>query len=239
MPGPDPTAAGPTDGPAAAECRGVSVRYRSASEVVDAVHEVDAVFARGRMTVLAGPSGSGKSSLLRTLAGLQLPHAGTVVVDGVDLGRLRRGALRRLRRRAIGYVLEDPANNLLDYLRAGEQVTLAARLRRGAGSTPSAEVTALLASLGLSDQLDAYPKELSGGQQQRVAFAAAAIGRPAMLLADEPTAALDATSGEMLIGAMRSLVDSGQTLVAATHDPAVMAAADTVITLHDGRRVTP
>jgi ABC-type lipoprotein export system ATPase subunit len=229
----EPAGSGPT-----AECRGVSVRYRSASEVVDAVHEVDAVFARGRMTVLAGPSGSGKSSLLRTLAGLQLPHAGTVMVDGVDLGRLGRGALRRLRRRAIGYVLEDPANNLLDYLRASEQVALAARLRRGAG-TPSQEVTALLASLGLSDQLDAYPQALSGGQQQRVAFAAAAIGRPTMLLADEPTAALDATSGELLIEAMRSLVDSGQTLVAATHDQAVIAAADTVITLRDGRRVTP
>lgn len=222
-------------GEPAARCHGVSVRYRSASEVVEAVREVDATFPRGRLSVLAGPSGSGKSSLLRTLGGLQLAHAGTVIVDGVDIGRLSGRALRRLRRRAIGYVLEEPSSNLLAYLRAEEQVVLAARLR---GTDPS-EAAGLLDALGLADHILARPQELSGGQQQRVAFAAAAVGRPALLLADEPTAALDTRSGERLIETMRDLTASGRTLVVASHDAAVIAAADEVVTLRDGRVVAP
>jgi ABC-type lipoprotein export system ATPase subunit len=213
----------------------VAVRYRTATGVVDALRGVGMDFARGQLSVVAGPSGSGKSSLLRTLAGLQPAHAGTVEVDGVDIGRLRGRALRRLRRRSIGFVLEEPAANLLGYLRAHEQVTFAARLRGGASSP--AEAGELLAALGLADHRDATPEELSGGQQQRLAFAAAAVGRPALLLADEPTATLDTASGVLLIEAMRALVDAGRTLVVSSHDAAVIDAADTVVQLRDGRVV--
>jgi putative ABC transport system ATP-binding protein len=219
----------------AAACREVSIRYRSASVVVEAVTEVDATFPRGRLSVLAGPSGSGKSSLLRALAGLQPVHAGTIVVDGVDLGRLGRRGLRRLRRRSIGYVLEEPSSNLLGYLRAEEQLALAARLRGAGRARGTAEAPELLDALGLADRRRAFPAELSGGQQQRVAFAAAAIGNPALLLADEPTAALDTTSGALLIRAMRDLADRGRTLVVASHDPEVIGAADVVVRLRDGR----
>jgi ABC-type lipoprotein export system ATPase subunit len=215
----------------AARCHGVSVRYRSATEVVDAVQDVDATFERGRLTVLAGPSGSGKSSLLRTLGGLQFAHSGSVVVDGVDLGRLGGRALRRLRRRSIGFVLEEPSSNLLGYLRAEEQVRFAARLR----GADASEASDLLSALGLADQALASTEELSGGQQQRIAFAAAAIGHPALLLADEPTAALDTRSGALLIQTMRDLVATGRTLVVASHDAAVIGAADVVIRLRDGR----
>jgi ABC-type lipoprotein export system ATPase subunit len=155
------------------------------------------------------------------------------VVDGVDLGRLGGRALRRLRRRSIGYVLEEPSSNLLGYLRAEEQVALVARLR-GGGAGP-AEAAELLDALGLADRRRAFPEELSGGQQQRVAFAAAAVGSPALLLADEPTAALDTASGSLLIRAMRDLAGGGRTLVVASHDPEVIDAADVVVRLRDGR----
>jgi ABC-type lipoprotein export system ATPase subunit len=201
--------------------------------VVEAVREVDADFGRGRLSVLAGPSGSGKSSLLRTLAGLQAPARGSVVVDGVWLEGLSAGARRRFRRWAIGVVLEEPAANLLPRLRAEEQVALAARLR----GVPAAGADDLLGLLGLAERRRLYPEELSGGEQQRVAFAAAAVGPPALLLADEPTAALDNQSATLVIAAMRDLVAAGRTLVVASHDADVIAAADAVTWLHDGRVV--
>ncbi len=134
----------------------------------------------------------------------------------------------------IGVVLQDPADNLVAYLRAREQVELAARLR---GVDP-AEAPALLDAVGLADRQDCYPAELSGGEQQRVAFAAGAVGRPALLLADEPTAELDAVAGATLVAIMRELVNRGSTLVVASHDAAVVAEADHVVRLRDGRVVS-
>ncbi|MGH9190965.1 MAG: ATP-binding cassette domain-containing protein [Acidimicrobiales bacterium] len=128
-------------------------------------------------------------------------------------------------------MLQDPADNLLEYLRAREQVELAARLR---GADP-AEAPELLETAGLTGRARSYPSELSGAEQQRVAFAAAAIGRPAVMLADEPTAELDRDAGATLVQTMRRLVERGSTLVVASHDPAVIAAADHLVTLRDGR----
>jgi putative ABC transport system ATP-binding protein/macrolide transport system ATP-binding/permease protein len=215
------------------ECRGVAVEYRTAAGLSVALHGVDARFEHRRLTVVAGPSGSGKSSLLRVVAGLQRPGAGSVVVDGRDIVRLRAGDRRRLRRRAMGIVLQNPADNLVEYLRAIEQVQLSARLR---GSDP-AQAEDLLDAVGLSDRASSYPAELSGGEQQRVAFAAAAVGDPRLLVADEPTAQLDATAGQQLVEAVCGLVDRGCTVVLASHDPAVIDAADHVLWLRDGRMV--
>ena len=215
----------------AASCDGVSVDYRTASGVVPALRDVDAAFARGRFSAVAGASGSGKSSLLRVLGGLQRPTAGRITVDGTELTRLRAGALRRLRRVAMGIVLQDPADNLVEYLSAVAQVELAARLR----GTDSEEAAGLLDAVGLAPRADCMPEELSGGEQQRVAFAAAAVGRPALLLADEPTGELDAVAAGSLVDAMRGLIDGGATLVVASHDPAVIGAADHFVTLRDGR----
>jgi ABC-type lipoprotein export system ATPase subunit len=202
--------------------------------VAHALAEVDATFDRGRLSVVAGPSGSGKSSLLRVLAGLHRPSAGTVEVDGIELTRLRTGARRRLRRHAMGIVLQDPADNLVEYLTAREQVELAARLRRVDASL----ALGLLDAVGLRDRADSRPAALSGGEQQRVGFAAAAIGQPTLLLADEPTAQLDAVAGAQLVAAMRRLVKLGATLVVASHDPTVIDAGDHVLTLRDGRVVS-
>jgi ABC-type lipoprotein export system ATPase subunit len=219
----------------AARARRITVDYTTSAGVVHALHEVDAEVVRGRLTVVAGPSGSGKSTLLRVFAGLQRVARGEVEVDGVDVTRLRAGARRRLRRRAMGVVLQDPADNLLTYLRSVEQVELSARLR---GADP-AEAPALLEAVGLADRARDLPAELSGGEQQRVAFAAAAVGRPRLLLADEPTAELDGRAGADLVATMRRLVERGATLVVASHDAAVIDAADELLSLRDGRVVAP
>jgi putative ABC transport system ATP-binding protein len=216
----------------AARCEALVVDYRTAAAgVARALTDVDASFAGHRLTVIAGPSGSGKSSLLRVLAGLHRPQSGTVHVDGVEVTRLRASARRRLRRRSMGIVLQDPADNLVAYLSAQEQIELAARLR---GVDPS-EASALLEAVGLGGRAASVPAQLSGGEQQRVAFAAAAVGRPALLLADEPTAELDAAAGTVLVSAMQDLVALGATLVVTSHDPSVIAAADDVVWLRDGR----
>ena len=211
--------------------RGLSVDYRTVAGAVPALVDVDLDCDPARLSVIAGPSGSGKSTLLRVLAGLHRPTAGSVEVAGVDQTRMRPSALRRRRRHRMGLVLQNPADNLLEELTAVEQVELAARLR---GVDPS-EAPALLDRVGLADRSRSLPSELSGGEQQRVAFAAAAIGAPTLLLADEPTAQLDADAGATLIGAMRGLVEAGATLIVASHDPAVIATADRVVALHDGR----
>lgn len=212
-------------------CRGVCVSYRTAVGLSSALTDVGAGFDRGCLSVVAGPSGSGKSSLLRVLGGLIRPQSGSVHVGAVAVTSLRTSAVRRLRRRAMGIVLQNPADNLVEYLTAAEQVELAARLRGvDAGGTRS-----LLELVELADRAGAAVRELSGGEQQRVAFAAAAIGSPVLVLADEPTAQLDATGGALVVGAMRRLADEGATIVASSHDPDLIAAADDVVYLRDGR----
>jgi ABC-type lipoprotein export system ATPase subunit len=206
------------------------VDYATAAGTAAALTDVDVDLEPGRLSVVAGPSGSGKSSLLRVLAGLHRPTRGTVAVAGTDITRMRTGSLRRLRRRTMGVVLQNPADNLLEYLTAVEQVELAARLR----GASTADADALLDAVGLADRAGSPPAQLSGGEQQRVAFAAAAIGTPTLLLADEPTAQLDAGAGAALVETMRSLVLGGATLVVTSHDDAVIDAADHVVRLRDG-----
>ncbi|WIX82605.1 ATP-binding cassette domain-containing protein [Amycolatopsis carbonis] len=216
----------------ALRCEDVHQTYRTATHDVVALQEVSVYAARGRVTALVGPSGSGKSTLLWILACLERPVRGRVEVDGVDATALSARGRRGLRRKRLGYVFQNPVDNLLGYLTVDEHLELAARLR-GTG-TPSSE---LLATLGLGHRGDSRPSGLSGGEQQRVALALAfaAAGDPAALLADEPTAQLDRASAHLVGDAVRRLAALGQAIVVATHDPELVTVADDVIELVDGR----
>ncbi|WP_326565338.1 ATP-binding cassette domain-containing protein [Amycolatopsis rhabdoformis] len=214
----------------ALRCEDVHQTYQTATHEVVALQEVSVSAARGRVTALVGPSGSGKSTLLRILACLERPVRGRVEIDGVDATAMSARGRRGLRRRRLGYVFQNPVDNLLGYLTVDEHLELAARLR-GTGR-PSGE---LLATLGLGHRGDSRPSGLSGGEQQRVALAFAAAGDPAALLADEPTAQLDRASAHLVGDAVRRLAALGHAVVVATHDPELVAVADDVVELVDGR----
>ena len=217
--------------PSRVACAGLVKEYVTATGTVRALKGVDAVFPAGRVTAVVGPSGSGKSSLLRILACVDRPTAGSVRVGDLDVAALGARGRRRVRRRQVGYVFQRPSDNLLPYLTAREQLDLAARLR---GGQRAGEAERLLAALGLEHRAGHRPEQLSGGEQQRLAFAAAVIGGPALVVADEPTAELDSEAGERLMRAVLGLREQGTSLVLSSHDPVVTGAVDGILRLHDG-----
>jgi putative ABC transport system ATP-binding protein len=217
--------------PSEVACAGLVKEYVTATGTVRALKGVDAVFPAGRVTAVVGPSGSGKSSLLRILACVDRPTAGSVRVGDLDVAALGARGRRRVRRRQVGYVFQRPGDNLLPYLTAREQLDLAARLR---GGQRAGEAERLLAALDLEHRAGHRPEQLSGGEQQRLAFAAAVIGGPALVVADEPTAELDSEAGERLMRAVLGLREQGTSLVLSSHDPVVTGAVDGILRLHDG-----
>ena len=214
----------------AASCSGLVKIYRTATGEVHALKGIDAVFPTAALSAVVGPSGSGKSSLLRLLAGLDRPSAGQIQIGGVRLSGLSLTGLRRVRRRLLGYVFQRPADNLICYLSVAEHLQLAARLR-GVRYPNDGE---LLELLGLADRRHHLPHQLSGGEQQRLAFARAVVGNPPVVVADEPTAELDRASGAALLAAVGALAARGTGLVLATHDPAVVQLAERILYLRHG-----
>jgi ABC-type lipoprotein export system ATPase subunit len=186
----------------------------------------------GTLTALVGPSGSGKSTLLRLLGCLDRPDDGRIEIDGTDVARLSRSGRVRMRRRRLGFMYQSPPDNLMGYLTVREHLELGARLR--GLRKRDAQVDALLSRLGLAERARHRPAQLSGGEQQRVAIAFAAIGPPALLVADEPTGQLDHTTVDSVLDAFAALAAAGMTVVAATHDPAVARRADRVVQMRDG-----
>lgn len=220
----------PTDRPAAA-CVGVRKTYATAAEQVHALRGVDAEFRAGAVTALVGASGSGKSSLLRLLAGLDAPTDGKVLVGGLNIGAMPAKGLRKVRRSIVGYVFQRPADNFVPYLNVDEHLRLAA------GRSPRADLPGageLLDELGIAARRDHYPAELSGGEQQRAAFACVLMAGAGLVVADEPTAELDSRSGEDLLRVVRRLAEDGTAFVIATHDANVRRMADDVVELEHG-----
>jgi putative ABC transport system ATP-binding protein len=213
---------------------GVSRCFVLGDQRVMGLDQVDLQVSPGEYLAVMGPSGSGKSTLLQCAAGLDRPTSGSVRLAGTELTELSETGLTLLRRDRIGFVFQ--AFNLLPALTAEQNVELPLRL---AGRRPgSNEVRAMLAAVGLADRRRNRPAELSGGQQQRVAIARALVTRPEVLFADEPTGALDSTTGREVLGLLRDLADRyGQTIVMVTHDPVAAAFADRVVFLADGRPV--
>ncbi|WP_050369436.1 ABC transporter ATP-binding protein [Streptomyces acidiscabies] len=199
---------------------------------VTALDDLSLTLPAGSFTAVMGPSGSGKSTLLQCAAGLDRPTSGSVRIDGTELTGLGERRLTLLRRAHIGFVFQS--FNLLPSLTAAQNVALPLRL---AGRRPSsARVREVLARVGLADRAGHRPGELSGGQQQRVALARALITRPRVLFGDEPTGALDSTTGREVLRLLRGMVDTeGQTVVMVTHDPLAASYADRVLFLVDGR----
>jgi putative ABC transport system ATP-binding protein len=199
-----------------------------------AVDRVSLAVSAGEAVAVMGPSGSGKSTLLNLIAGLDRPSAGTVTVAGHRVDRMGEGALARFRRAQVGMIFQF--FNLLDDLTVADNVLLPAQLAGVGRRQARARAGELLARLGIAALADAYPGRLSGGQRQRVAIARALVNTPAVLLADEPTGALDSAAGREVGELLAGLNAAGQTLVLVTHNPDLAAAyAGRVIELTDGR----
>ncbi|WP_424976094.1 ABC transporter ATP-binding protein [Dinoroseobacter sp. S124A] len=210
----------------------VSLRLDGNAGPVDILHDISLEVTTGETVGLIGPSGSGKSSLLMVLGGLERATGGQVLALGHDLTRLDEDALARFRRDHMGVVFQS--FHLIPTMTALENVATPLELAGAADAFERAE--AELASVGLADRLHHYPSQMSGGEQQRVALARAAAPRPKLLLADEPTGNLDGTTGEAIMDLLFGLRDRhGATLVLVTHARELAARCDRVIRLRDGR----
>jgi len=214
------------------ELRGVHRTHGTGETAVHALRGVDLAVAAGELVAVMGPSGSGKSTLLNLAGGLDSPTRGEVVVEGETLGRLNRRELARLRRRHVGYVFQDL--NLLASLTAAENVALPLELDGMAVRKARRLAAAALDEVGLGDLGPRFPDEMSGGQQQRVAIARALVGDRRLVLADEPTGALDSQTGEAVLRLLRARVDAGAAGVLVTHEARHAAWADRVVFLRDG-----
>lgn len=219
------------DAPALIDASDVTKCYRAGSRTIEILHGISLSVRAGEMCAVMGPSGSGKSTLLYCLAGLEQPSTGEVRLLGRATDQLSRSALARMRRSDVGFVFQS--YNLVPSLSAWENVALPIRLR---GQRPErAVIEQALAAVGLADHLASRPAVMSGGEQQRVALARVLAQRPRIIFADEPTGALDTSSGDMVLDELRRIAHHrDQCVLTVTHDPQVAARCDRVLFLRDG-----
>jgi len=215
------------------EMRQVSRTYGQGAAEVHALAGVDLSVDAGAMVAVMGPSGSGKSTLLTIAGSLEEPTSGEVVVAGQDLAKLSGNGKARLRRRSIGFVFQD--FNLLPGLTAAENVALPLELDGVPARRARQAGLGALESLGLADRASHFPDQLSGGQRQRVAIARAIVGDHQLLLADEPSGALDSANGEAVMRLIQAACQRGMAAVVTTHDAQLASWADRVVVLRDGR----
>jgi putative ABC transport system ATP-binding protein len=219
----------------ALELRQVSKLYGSGPTEVHALCDVDLAVERGELVAIMGPSGSGKSTLLTIAGSLEQATGGQVLVDGVDLATVSRSDQARIRRRSIGYVFQD--FNLLPGLTAVENVTLPLELDGIGAKTARTTGLEAMKQLDIADHADRYADELSGGERQRVAITRAIVGERGLLLADEPTGALDSVNGEAVMRLLRAATRRGVAGVVVTHEARLASWADRVVFLRDGHVV--
>jgi len=217
------------------ECKQVVKAYKVDDHEIVALRGIDVSIERGEMVAIIGPSGAGKSSLLNLLGGLDTPTAGSLQMDGQVLLELKGQALAQYRLQQVGFVWQEVDRNLFNHRTALANVTLPMMLAGIAPSERRKRARELLGSVGLSDHLHKRPSQLSGGQQQRVAIAVALANQPGLLLADEPTGALDRESALAVMDLLMELRQRyGLTVLMVTHDMKMASYADRVLTLRDG-----
>jgi len=221
--------------PGVLELRGVSKTYGSGAAEVHALREVDLSVQAGAMVAVMGPSGSGKSTLLTIAGSLEEPTSGEVLIGGTALAGMSRNAKARLRRRSVGYVFQD--FNLLPGLTAAENVALPLELDGVSARAARKAGLRALEELGLSERASRFPDELSGGERQRVAIARAVVGDRRLLLADEPSGALDSVNAEEVMRLLHDACKRGVAAVIVTHDAQLASWAERVVFLRDGHIV--
>ena len=215
-----------------ASARGLVKTYGTGETAVQALAGIDVDFARGELTAIMGPSGSGKSTLMHCMAGLDTVTAGTVVIDGEDVGAMNQRQLTKLRRSRLGFIFQ--AFNLVPTLTAAENITLPLDIARR--PVDRAHFEAIVAAVGLKTRLHHRPSELSGGERQRVAIARALVTQPACVLADEPTGNLDRSTADGVFELMLQLArDVGTAFIMVTHDEALAARCGRMLRLTQGK----
>lgn len=220
-------------GPVVVSARQLTKVYGHGETQVRALDGVDLDLRLGELVAVMGPSGSGKSTLLHLLGGLDAPTSGIVTVSGDDLGALGRGGRARIRRRRVGYVFQEL--NLVPLLTAVENVALPLELDGVRPGDARVHARAALDAMNIGDLANRFPGQMSGGQQQRVAIARSLVGPRRVVLADEPTGALDSTMGDEVLRVLRARVDAGATAMIVTHDARLASWADRVVFLRDGK----
>lgn len=213
-----------------ARCEDVSKYFRTRTEIVEALVECNTILLPGRVTVATGPSGSGKSTLLRIVAALDYPSFGGVWLLDRDVAGLSPRQRQKLRREAVSYVFQRPADNFVPFLTVAEHLRMCGVFERAAQLQ-------LLDRFDLVTRVDQLPSALSGGEQQRAALAQAVATRRPIVVADEPTAELDQASAARVLDAVKLLAETGSAVLIASHDENVLAIADSVTRLRDGREV--
>lgn len=217
----------------AISARGVDMVYQSGKEQYQVLHQVDLNVKPGDIQLLMGPSGSGKTTFLSILAGILTPTAGSVRLLGQEITKLSQAKLAQFRLQNIGFIFQG--FNLFPALTALENVEVALNLKGIRGNAARQQALELLEQVGLLDRANQLPQDLSGGQKQRVAIARALAGNPKLIMADEPTAALDSHNGHAVIELLRNLAkEKGRTVLIVTHDPRIIDVADHVAYLEDG-----
>lgn len=211
----------------------VEMTVSSGQQRLHVLKGINLEIPKGDIQLLMGPSGSGKTTLLSILAGLLTPTAGSVYLLGEEITRMSRRKLALFRRQHIGFIFQDA--NLFPAMSALENVETALNIRGIWGKQARLRAQAMLEHVGLGDKIQQIPRKLSGGQKQRVAIARALVGHPQLIMADEPTAALDAQSGHAVMDLLRNLAkEEGCTVLMVTHDPRIVDIADRIAYLEDG-----